>query len=63
MAERIYNGPLARGRVWLPTREVPFVRGEPIEVDADEAKLLGDEWSTPKSGKSPDKTSATDKES
>ena len=29
MPERTYTGPLARGRVWLPNREVPFARGEP----------------------------------
>ena len=49
MPERTYEGPLARGRVWLPTREVPFVRGEAVDVTADEAALLGDEWSAPKS--------------
>jgi hypothetical protein len=49
MPERTYTGPLARGRVWLPNREVPFVRGEPVEFDADEVKVLDDDWSSPAS--------------
>jgi hypothetical protein len=35
--------------VWLPNREVPFVRGEPVEFDADEVKVLDDDWSPPAS--------------
>lgn len=46
MPERTYTGPLARGRVWLPGREVPFTRGEPVEFDADEVKMLDDQWSS-----------------
>lgn len=46
--KRTYNGPLARGRVWLPTREVPFDRGTPVEFTAEEAGLLDELWSTPK---------------
>lgn len=49
MPERTYTGPLARGRVWLPGREVPFTRGEPVEFDADEVKMLDDQWSSPAS--------------
>lgn len=44
-----YVGPFARGHVLLPTRAVPYVRGEAVEVTDDEAALLGDEWTATKS--------------
>ena len=47
--KRTYVGALARGHVHLPTRTAPFVRGEAIEVTADEAAVLNpDEWSAGK---------------
>ena len=51
MATRIYTGFAPRGSVVIGGRTVSFVRGEPIEVSADEAALLDDEWQAPKARK------------
>ena len=51
MATRIYTGFAPRGAVTIGDRTVSFVRGEPVEVSAEEAALLGDEWATPKAKK------------
>ena len=51
MATRIYTGFAPRGAVTIGDRKVSFVRGEPVEVTAEEAALLGDEWATPKAKK------------
>jgi hypothetical protein len=40
MPERTYTGPFASGAADLPTRRLPFVKGEPVEVTAEEADLL-----------------------
>jgi hypothetical protein len=51
MATRIYTGFAPRGAVTIGDRTVSFVRGEPVEVSAEEAALLGDEWEAPKAKK------------
>lgn len=51
MAHRIYTGFAPRGAVQIGDRTVPFTRGEAIEVTAEEAALLGDEWAAPKAKK------------
>lgn len=51
MVTRIYTGFAPRGAVTIGDRTVSFVRGEPVEVSAEEAALLGDEWATPKAKK------------
>lgn len=51
MATRIYTGFAPRGSVTIGGRTVSFVRGEPVEVSAEEAALLGDEWTAPKARK------------
>ena len=51
MVTRIYTGFAPRGAVTIGDRTVSFVRGEPVEVTAEEAALLGDEWATPKAKK------------
>ena len=48
MPERMYQGPLSRGRVLLPSRDIPFVRGVPVEFTAEEAAVLDEDWSAPK---------------
>lgn len=42
---RTYKGDLPGGDLTLPTRVVRFTAGEPVEFEADEIALLGDEWS------------------
>lgn len=51
MATRIYTGFAPRGAVTIGDRTVSFVRGEPVEVSAEEAALLGDDWVAPKAKK------------
>lgn len=60
-----YTGFAPRGRVHLPTRAVPFVRGVPVEVTDDEAAALpADEWQPvkPKSTPKPKADEAATKE-
>lgn len=51
MAQRFYAGPLPRGTVHLATRSLQFARLVPLDVTAEEAALLGDEWAAVKSPK------------
>ena len=48
MPSAIYTGPLSRGQIRPVDRLLRFVRGVPVEVTADEAKALGDEWQASK---------------
>ena len=63
MPKVTYSGPFSRGTVRLATRSVSFVRSEAIEVTADEAAQLGDEWTVvkPKSKPSPTEGTTTNK--
>lgn len=57
---RTYSGPFLEGTVAVLGRDVPFVRGEPVDVSADEADVLDllPEWAKPAKSK-PTKSEAT----
>jgi hypothetical protein len=54
-----YTGPISRGQIRPVDRLLRFERGVPVEVTADEAKALGDEWSTSKPVKAEKATKST----